>query len=124
MYTDDYSWAANNPEQYTVSKAVTNDVAQYKQYTTDLYNIKADKYNNGETISGSRKEKVVNYVNNLNLDYGAKLILFKSEYPSDDTYNADIINYINNRNDLTYEERVTIYTELGFTVKDGYVYWD
>ena len=124
MYTDDYSWAANNPEQYTVSKAVTNDVAQYKQYTTDLYNIKADKYNNGESISGSRKEKVVNYVNNLNLDYGAKLILFKSEYPSDDTYNADIINYINNRNDLTYEERVTIYTELGFTVKDGYVYWD
>ena len=124
MYTDDFSWAANNPEQYTVSKAVTDNVMQYKQYTTDLYNIKADKDSSGKSISGSRKEKVIDYVNNLDLDYGAKLVLFKAEYPSDDTYNEDIINYLNNREDLTYDERVTIYTELGFTVKDGYVYWD
>jgi hypothetical protein len=123
LHTDDYSWAADNPTKYTVSKAVTNDVTKYKQYTSDLYNLKADKDRNGKSINGSRKEKVVNYVNNLDLDYGAKLILFKSEYPSDDTYNMDIVNYINNRNDLTYEERVTIYTELGFTVKDGTVYW-
>ena len=124
MYTDDYAWAANNPEQYTVSKAVTNDVVKYKQYTTELYNIKADKDANGKSISGSRKEKVIDYVNNLDLDYGEKLVLFKSEYPSDDTYNADIVDYLNNRTDLTYEELITIYTELGFTVKDGYVYWD
>ena len=124
MYTDDYSWASNNPEKYTVSKAVTNNIMQYKQYTTDLYNIKADKDSNGKSISGSRKEKVIDYVNNLDIDYGAKLVLFKSEYPSDDTYNEDIVNYLNNREDLTYDELVTIYTELGFTVKDGRVYWD
>jgi hypothetical protein len=46
------------------------------------------------------------------------------QYKSDDTYNQDIVNYLNNRDDLTYDERTTIFTELGFTVKDGYVYWD
>jgi hypothetical protein len=124
LYTDDYSWAADNPEKYTVSKAVTNDVTQYKQYTAELYDIKADKDSNGKSINGSAKRKKVEYINGLDLDYGAKLILFKSAYPSDDTYNADIINYIDNLDNLTYDERVTIYTELGFTVKDGSVYWD
>jgi len=89
-----------------------------------MYDIKADKDENGKSISGSRKEKVINYINNLDASYEEKIVLFKYEYPADDTYNADIINYVNGRNDLTYEEKVTIYTELGFTVKDGYVYWD
>ena len=119
-----YSWAFKNPEKYTLSKAITSDVVEYKKYTGELYDIKADKYANGKTVSGSRKKKVVDYINNLDANYETKIILFKSEYPSDDTYNRDIINYINNRNDLTYDERVTIYTELGFTVKNGRVYWD
>jgi hypothetical protein len=50
-------------------------------------------------------------------------MLYKLEYPSDDTYNMEIIEYINNRNDLTYAEREAIYKELGFTVANGYVYW-
>ena len=119
-----YTWAYNNPEKYTFSKAITSDVVEYKKYTGELYDIKADKDANGKSISGSRKEKVINYINGLDADYYSKIILFKSEYSSDDTYNAEIINYINSRDDLTYDERVTIYTELGFTVKDGYVYWD
>ena len=119
-----YTWAYNNPEKYTLSKAVTDDVIKYKQYTGEMYDIKADKDANGKSISGSRKEKVINYINNLDADYETKIILFKTEYLSDDTYNTDIINYLNNRDDLTYEERITIFTELGFTVKDGYVYWD
>jgi hypothetical protein len=119
-----YNWAYENPEGYTLSKVVTNDVVKYRSYVSDMYDIKADKDADGKSISGSRKEKVINYINNLDADYETKIILFKTEYPADDTYNADIINYINNRNDLTYEERVTIYTELGFRVKDGYVYAD
>jgi hypothetical protein len=67
---------------------------------------------------------VLDYINNLDADYETKIILWKSEYPSDDTYNMDIINYINNRTDLAYDERVAIFTELGFTVSDGSVYWD
>lgn len=117
-----YTWAFNNPEGYTVSKVVADDVVKYRSYTSDLNDIKADKDVNGKSITGSRKEKVIEYINSLDADYESKIILFKSEYPSDDTYNTEIINHINSREDLTYEERVTIFTELGFAVKDGYVY--
>jgi len=120
---EEFDYAQKNPEKYAVSKAV-GGYSAYKTYSDEMYDIKADKDENGKSISGSRKEKVINYINNLDASYEEKIVLFKYEYPADDTYNADIINYVNGRNDLTYEEKVTIYTELGFTVKDGYVYWD
>ena len=65
------------------------------------------------------------YINNLDADYYAKIILFKSEYQSDDTYNRDIIEYINSRDDFTYEDKVTILTKLGFRVDaNGNIYAD
>ena len=118
-----YTWAYNNPEKYTLSKAVADDVITYRSYSGELYDIKADKDANGKSINGSRKEKVIDYLNKLDASYETKIILFKTEYPSDDTYNNEIIEYLNNRGDLTYDELVTIYSELGFTIKDGYVYW-
>lgn len=119
-----YSWAYNNPEKYVVSRAV-GDVVKYKQYTSELNKLTADKDENGKSISGSRKEKVISYINNMDADYGAKIVLYKSEYPSDNTYNNDIIEYLNNRNDITYEDMATILIELGFTVEaDGTVRWD
>ena len=123
-----YSWAYQNPEKYTMSKAVTSDLVEYKQYTKALSAIKADKDQYGDTISGSAKTKKAEYINNLNLDYGQKIILYRSLYSSQDdrdAYNADIVEYLNSRNDLTYDEIVTILKELDFTVlDDGTVLWD
>ena len=125
IYTDAYSWASNNNEKYLVSKAVTDDVSKYKQYTSDISKIKSDKDSNGKTISGSRKEKVIDYINNLDADYGQRIILFKSIYDKDDTYNYDIVDYLNSRDDITFDEMNTILKELGFTVTaDGTIYWD
>ena len=124
-FKDAYSWAFKNPEKFTVSKAVASDVVTYRKYASELYDIKADKDEDGKSISGSRKEKVIEYVNNLDIDYGARLILFKSEYNADDTYNYDIINYLNSREDISYEEMETILKELGFIVQaDGTILWD
>ena len=87
--------------------------------------MKADKDENGKSISGSRKEKVIDYVNNLDIEYGQRIILFKTEYPADDTYNYDIIDYLNGRDDISYEKMATILTELGMTVHDdGTITWD
>jgi hypothetical protein len=98
---------------------------QYRQYASDLNDIKADKDEDGKSISGSRKEKVIAYINNMSADCGQKIILCKMEYPSDDTYNYDIIDYSNSREDISYEDMETILTELGFTVhSDGRVTWD
>lgn len=120
---EEYDYAYESPEKHAISKTVGGyDV--YKTYSSELYDIKADKDENGKSINGSRKEKVVDYINNLDADYGAKIILFKSEYPSDDTYNEDIVNYVNNLESLSYEERIAIFTELGFVVSGDTVYWD
>ena len=124
-FKDAYSWAFKNPEKFTVSKAVASDVVTYRKYASEMYDIKADKDEYGKSISGSRKEKVIDYVNNLDIDYGARLILFKSEYNADDTYNYDIIDYLNSREDISYEEMETILKELGFIVRsDGTILWD
>jgi len=119
-----YTWAYENPEKYTVAKAISDDFLTYYKYKGELYDIKADKDENGETIRGSAKEKKIDYINNLDLDYGQRIILFKSMYNADDTYNADIVDYLNGREDISYDEMVTILTELGFTVKGDNVYWD
>lgn len=120
----EYDFAYEYPEKYSVAKSV-GGYSAYKRYTSELYDIKADKDEDGKSISGSRKEKVIEYVNNLDIDYGARLILFKSEYNADDTYNYDIIDYLNNRQDISYEDMETILKELGFTVlSDGTIQWD
>lgn len=121
---DAYDWAYQNPEKYTLSRAVADDVAVYRQYTKALNEIKADKYADGRTVTGSRKTKVLDYLNNLDADYYSKIILFKMEYNADDTYNREIIEYLNGRSDISFEEEVTILRELGFTVTaDGTVRW-
>lgn len=119
-----YTWAYNNPEKYKVSKVITDDVVQYRAYTSDLYDIKADKDENGNAISGTGKSKKIDYINSLDLDYEQKIVLYRMQFKTDDTYNAEIVNYVNSLDYLTYEERVDIFTELGYTVKDGRVYWD
>ena len=122
-YDSDYSWYKNNPEKVYVSKAVTDNVLEYRQYARALDDIRADKDANGKSINGSAKQKKADYINSLDIDYGAKLILFKSEYKADDTYNMEIVEYLNNRQDITHNEMVTILQELGFTVNGNTVSW-
>ena len=120
-----WSWAYQNPGKYAMSRAVTSDIVEYRRYASDLNNIKADKDSSGKSISGSRKEKVLDYINSLDIDYGERLILFKNEYNADDTYNYEIIEYLNSRSDISFEEEVAILRELGFSVTDeGNISWD
>jgi len=120
-----YSWAFQNPEKYQVSRAVAEDTVVYKGYAKALSKIEADKDSKGNAVSGSRKKKVVQYINGLDLEYGAKLVLYKMEYPSDDTYNGKIIEYVSGIEDFTFEQKANVLQELGFTVSsDGKVSWN
>ena len=112
---EEYDYAYDYPEKYAVAKAV-GGYSAFKNYSSELYDIKADKDKDGKSISGSRKEKVIDYINELDADYGEKIILFKSEYNADDTYNEDILEYLNSREDISYEEMIAILKELGFTI--------
>ena len=116
-------FASSSPGQYAVAKSIGGYEA-YKSYSTALDGIKADTNSNGKTISGSRKAKVIDYINNLDADYGTKILLYKNEYKSDNTYNYDIIEYLNSRKDITYKDMEAILKELGFHVDDeGNIYW-
>lgn len=119
-----YNWYYNNPDNLMLAKAVSGDLTAYRNYSKALNKLEADKDEDGKSISGSRKEKVLNYINSLDAEYGAKIILFKNEYNADDTYNNEIIEYLDSRSDITYEEEVEILKKLGFTVDaDGTVRW-
>ena len=119
-----YNWVYEHPEKYSIAKAAAGDVVTYRSYVSGLNDIKADKTSSGKTISGSRKTKVANYINSLDADYGSKLILFKTEYPSDNTYNYEIVEYLNNRKDISHKEMIEILKELGFVVdSNGNVRW-
>lgn len=119
-----YRWAFKNPDKYTMSQAVTDDVAEYRRYTKDINDIKADYDRYGNVISGSRKEKVIAYINTLDIDEGQARILYKSIYKSDDTYDDYIVDYLNSRDDISREEMITILEELGATVDSrGNVWW-
>lgn len=120
---EEYDYAYEYPEKYAVAKSV-GGYSAYKEYSSALYDIKADKDENGDSITGSRKKKVIDWLNELDADYYEKIILFKSEYNADDTYNYEIIDYLNSRNDISYEEMETILKELGFDVSsDGTISW-
>ena len=124
QYDDIYSWYKNNPEKVTVAKAVTGNMVEYRGYTSALNDIRADKNSSGKSISGSAKRKKIDYINSLDLDYGARLILFKSEYKADDSYNTEIIEYLNGRDDISYDDMVTILKELDMKVdSNGNVTW-
>lgn len=121
---DAYDWAYKNPEKYRLSQVITKDVVEYKRFTSAINNLESDKDANGKTISGSKKKKVERYINNLNIDYGQKLILFRSLYESDDTYNYEIVEYLNGRDDISRTEMESILESLGFVVhSDGRVTW-
>ncbi len=120
---EEFDYSIKHPEKYAIAKAV-GGYDSYIKYSEHLGNITAEKDRNGKTVSGSRKKKVARYINNLDIEFGEKMILYKSEYKGDDIYNAQIVEYLNGRNDITYQEKITILTELGFNVlSDGTVRW-
>lgn len=108
-----------------VTKAVP--LAQYMAFKTVTGSIESDKDENGNTVTGSKKKKVAAYLNDLDdLEYGEKIILYRSLYTGDDTYNGEIVEYLNKREDISYDQMVEILVALGFRIsEDGKsVYWD
>lgn len=82
----------------------------------------ADKDSDGESISGSKKAKVFNYVNNMNIDNLQKAILLKSSGYSIDEYDYDIVDYISRLNISNYEKKEML-KKLGYKVNGDTIKW-
>lgn len=115
-----YDWAYRSPKRMTYAKAV-GGLETYRTYYDSISEIK-------EKVGEGEKEAVKDYIFSLNIDYGERIILYRSMYESKEdraNYNADILDYLNSRDDISYEDTVAILEELGFTVdENGYARWD
>ena len=119
---EEYDYAYENPKKYVVAMAIT-DYKTYKTYLNDIYELKADKDEDGNSVSGSRKQKVINYVNKLDLSIPQKAMLIKQTYSSFDVYNNEIVNYVSNL-DIDYDTKKAILEALDMKVyNDGSVGW-
>lgn len=97
-------------------------VDTYFDYVQQTF--EADYNSNGKVISGSKKSKVISYVNNYDLSIAQKAILIKSTntFKFND-YNNEIVNYIDSLN-IPYKDKVYIFKKLDMTIDDaGYVHW-
>lgn len=119
---EEYDYAYENPGKYAIATAIT-DYDTYKIYSKDIYELKADKDEDGKSISGSRKEKVISYVNELDLSIPQKAMLIRQTYSSFDDYNDEIVNYVANL-DVDYDTKKAILEALDMKVyDDGSVGW-
>lgn len=116
---DAEKWYATKPAIYSV----LGD--NYAKAVRKLNTFKADKDEDGKTIIGSKKEKVIDYLNKSDFDYAEKLIIYESEgYKLTDDEHLEVIDYLNNREDVSYEQMEDILKVLGYEVdEEGNVRW-
>lgn len=116
---EEFNYAMKNPVEYKQINMIT-DYSNYQKIQKELSKIKSDIDKNGNAISGSRKKKVISYINSLNLSIAQKAMLIKQEYPSFTKYDKQIFNYINGQ-DLTFIEKARTMKSLGFTQFDNQI---
>ena len=112
--------------EYKYLKTTNIDINEYLKYKQAKSTWKADRVDDGtvagKSVSGSKKEKVVSYINNMNVTYEQKLLLMGQQYKLSKAERARLANYISGMN-LSSSGRMDLYSKMkGFTVyKDGRV---
>jgi len=89
------------------------DGATYTKFAHEVSDIRADVDSNGNTIEGSKKNKVFEYINSLPLNQYQKLYLFSVSGYSIRQYQSHMFSYVNNL-DISAEEKQRLWEELGF----------
>lgn len=119
---EEFDYYYKYPEKYALGSAIT-DFKDYLEYKDYIWDLKADKDEEGKSITGTRKAKIIEYVNSLDLDIPQKAMLIREEYSSFNDYNYEIIDYVDGL-DKDYEEKTKILEALNMKVEeDGTVSW-
>lgn len=90
-------------------------IKEYIKFNSETF--ESDYYANGKTVPNSRKNKVIRYINSLNLSIPQKAMLIKMEYSSFKQYDNQIVKYVNNIDCSSYDKKVILKT-IGFTSYD------
>jgi len=124
---------SNNDTKYSIIKETFTstglNINKYLEYKSQEFeSTKVDDGTvNGKTVYGSKKEKVLNYINSIEgATYTQKLILSALEYePSKSSDKQLIVNYVKNLSNKSAEEKLEILgTFKGVTIyKNGNYKW-
>ena len=117
---DELQRKETSSDQYKLASLVSHNADKYCEYIEELKEV----ITNGAYRDTEKDDEAVEYINNLPLDYGQRIILYRIHFFNDSTYNSDIVDYLNDRDDISYSEMEFILTSLGFAVyEDGTVKW-
>lgn len=111
---------------YSILNNGNIDIDEYLEYKIkdSKDEFSADKDKNGNSISGSSKKKIYNFVNNNITGVGNRLIILGSKYKLQNNERQALTEYINKTvTDKT--EKLEIFKELSknYTIKDGKIYY-
>ena len=85
--------------------------AQFTDYYNAVDNIQPD-YINGKQVSGSKKKKVLQYLNSSDLNIGQKIYLLNQSGYSIKEYKTLMTQYLNSLNTLDADEKLALYEEM------------
>ena len=133
---EEYALKSYNKDVYEKATKINKlgiDYATYYDFYFGVKNITSDKKADGSTVAGSKKAKVINYVMAQNLSTAQKLVLIMAQgYSIADgdvkgltakQAKTTVAKYITSLN-LTREEKTELAEMLGFTVKNGKIYFN
>lgn len=101
---------SSSDEKYPIIKETNINIDEYLKYKT-------------QEFTSDEKDKVWNYIENMNITYTQKIILYGLEHTPTDKEQRTIINYVNSLPNKTNKEKLEILRHFkGFTIyKDGTV---
>lgn len=120
---------SSSDKQYPIIKEAFTDsglnIQKYLEYKNQEFSAdkKDDGTVNGKTVSGNKKTKVWNYIENMDITYTQKLLLYGLEYTPSDSQQQQVINYVKSLPNKTNKEKLEILSQFkGFTIyEDGTV---
>lgn len=116
---EEFNYAMKNPEEYKKITMIT-DYDNYQKIMKNINEIESDIDKNGNSISGSKKKKVISYINSLNLSIPQKALLIKSQYSNFKQYDKQIFEYVNSQ-DIDFMSKASILKKVGFTQFDNQI---
>ena len=115
-----YLYSKYYSSEETLEDMMTLKIPIKEYIKLDSQEFTTDYGSNGKAITNSKKNKIINYVNSLNLSIPQKAILIKSQYSSYDSYDRQIVNYVNSQN-LSKFDKATILKSIGFDDYNSYI---
>ena len=114
---------SSTDKKYPIIKESGININEYLKYKNQEF--AADKEDDGtvsgKSVSGSKKNKVFDYIESMPITYTQKIMLYGMEYTVSDNDQKLIVNYINSIPGKTNDEKLEMLSQFkGFTIyKNG-----